>query len=173
MPAIDSRRSGLFALAIAFLGTDAAQADWLDDVWSEDSVRTNGNPAASISDDTVYVVLPVASLHQAYEQGLTTEEALHDFLNRHGQRCSSLIYLNVPHPNLKVMLSLQARTSFEGVWEEDKVLTRLTTAYVKYHADDSYPLLFTISPVKFEYSINYVPTRQVRCVAPKDDDSTS
>jgi hypothetical protein len=151
------------------VGTGIAQADWVDDAWSEDSVRINGNPAVTISGDAIYVVLPAATLHQAYDAGVTTEDALRVFLDRHGQRCSDLIDLNVPHPNLNVTLSLQGWIPFEDIQEGDEVLSTLENAYLKYHSDDSIPLLFTSSPVKFKFSINYVPTRQVRCVAPKDD----
>jgi hypothetical protein len=160
------------ALAI-FVGTGIAQADWLDDAWSEESVRRDGNPAVSLSGDTVHVVLPAASLHRAYEEGLTTEQVLQGFLDRHGQRCSHVIDLNVPHPHLKVTLSLQGQASFEGIPARDELLTVLRSAYLKYHTDDSIPPLFTVSPAKFEYSINYVPAHQVRCVAPGEDDATS
>src|SRR5215813_13693304 len=95
--------SATMGALVIFVGTGNVQADWLDDVWSEEWVRMNGNPAVSISGDGVQVVLPATSLQKAYEQGLTTEQALHDFLERHGQRCSHLIDLNVPHPNLKVV----------------------------------------------------------------------
>jgi hypothetical protein len=157
----------------ALVGTGVARADWLDDAWGEDSVQMNGNPAVSISGDTVHVVLPVTSLRQAYEEGLTIERALRDFLDRHGQRCSHLIDLNNPHPNLKVALSVQVRTPFESISEGEDVLALVKSAYLKYHTDDSIPMLFTVSPVEFEYSLNYVPTHRVRCVAPKGDDATS
>jgi hypothetical protein len=160
------------ALAI-LVGTGTAQADWLDDAWSEEWVRKNGNPAVSMSGDAIHVVLPATSLHQAYEEGFTTEHALQDFLDRYGQRCSHLIDLNVPHPNLKVTLSLQVWTPFEGIPEREEVLVALKSAYLRYRADDSIPLLFTTSPVEFEYSIDYVPTHQVDCIAPGDDDTTS
>ncbi len=167
------RLSATMGALVIFVGTGTAQADWLDDAWSEEWVRMNGNPAVSMSGDAVHVVLPATSLHQAYEEGFTTEQALQDFLERHGQRCSHLIDLNVPHPNLKVTLSFEGRAPFESVPERDEVLTTLKRAYLRYRADDSIPLLFTVSPVEFEYSINYVPTHQVRCVAPGDDDATS
>jgi hypothetical protein len=154
---------------VTFVGTGIARADWLDDAWGEDSVRTNGNPAVSISGDAIYVVLPAATLHQAYEAGVRTEDALRIFLDRHGQHCSDLVDLNVPHPNLKVTLSLQGWISFEDIPERDEVLSTLENAYLRYHSDDSIPLLFTSSPVEFKFSIDYVPRRQVHCVAPKDD----
>jgi hypothetical protein len=165
--------SATIVVLVIAVGTGMARADWVDDAWSEDSVRKHGNPAVSISGDTIYVVLPAATLHQAYEAGVTTEDALRAFLDRHGQRCSDLVDLNVPHPNLKVTLLLQDWTAFEDGPEGDDVLSALKRAYLKYQADNSIPLLFTTSPVTFEFSINYMPTRQVRCVAPNDDGPTS
>ncbi|MGH9201110.1 MAG: hypothetical protein ACRD2A_07730, partial [Vicinamibacterales bacterium] len=88
------RLSVTMVALVTFVGTGIARADWLDDAWSEDSVLINGNPAVSISGDIIYVVLPTATLHQAYDSGVTTEEALRVFLDRHGQRCSHLIDLN-------------------------------------------------------------------------------
>jgi hypothetical protein len=161
--------SATMVALVIFVGTSIAWADWLDDAWSEDSVRTNGNPAVSISGDTIYVVLPAATLHQAYDAGVTTEDALRVFLDRHGQRCSDLIDLNIPHPKLKVTLSLQGWMPFEDIPNGDEVLSTVKNAYLKYHSDDSIPLLFTSSPVAFEFSINYVPTHQVRCIVPNDD----
>ena len=117
-------------------------------------------------------MLPAASLLQAYEEGFTAERALHDFLDRHGQRCSQLIDLNVPHPDLKVALSLQGRASFEDVAERDVVLAALEDAKTSYQAGDI-PVLFAVSPVQFEYRINYVPSRQVRCITPEEAEPTS
>jgi hypothetical protein len=155
------------------VGTGTVQADWLDDVWSEEWVQMNGNPAVSMSGDGVQIVVPAILLQQAYEEGFTTEQALQDFLDRHGQRCSHLVDLNLPHPNLKVTLSLQVPAALESIPENDEVLAAVKSTLLRYRTDDSIPLLFTISPVKFEYSINYVPTHQVHCVAPNDDDMTS
>jgi len=166
-------RDILFVTTVALemlVGAGIAHADWIDDAWSEDSARVNGNPAVSISGDTIYLALPSATLQQAYDAGLSTKDALHRFLDRHGQRCSQLIDLNFPHPHLRVMLSLQDGTPFENLPEGDEVLGALKRAYLRYHTDGSSPLLFTVSPVKFEFSINYVPTRRVRCIAPGDID---
>jgi len=152
---------------VSFVGSGIAQANWLDDAWSDDSVRMHGNPAITIRGDFIHVVLPSATLQQAYDEGIATEELLRDFLERYGQRCSDLIDLNVPHPHLKVKLSLRRQAPFDEIPENDEVLTRLRTAYLKQHIAHSIPLLLTVSPVHFDFTINYVPTRQVRCVAPE------
>ncbi|HEX2114189.1 MAG TPA: hypothetical protein VHM01_07265 [Alphaproteobacteria bacterium] len=155
------------ALALAtFVGSGLARADWLGDAWSEESVRRNGNPAITIHRDSIHVVLPAATLRQAYDEGATTERVLSEFLERYGQRCSSLLKLNAPHPNLKVRLSLQTRTSFDEISEDDEVLTALKTEYLK-RTETGSPVLFTTSPGHFDYTINYVPKRQVRCVTPE------
>jgi hypothetical protein len=152
------------------VGTGMARAGWLDGAWSEGSARRNGHPAVSMSADAVYIVLPAASLHQAYQEGLTTQQALSAFLDQYGQRCSDLIDLNVPHANLRTMLSLQGSARFEEIAEGDAALAAAEKAH---EPDAGIPLLFAVSPLKFEYRINYVPTRQVRCVAPAGDDATS
>jgi hypothetical protein len=167
------RRSVAMIALFTLAGTGMARADWLDGAWSEESARTNGNPAVSISADTVHVVLPAASLRQAYEEGFTTAQALQEFLDRHGQRCSQLLDLNVPHPDLNVALSLQGPASFEDIPDGDAVLTALQHAGPGYQTDDGIALLFAVSPVKFEYRLNYTPTRHVRCVAPAADEATS
>ena len=163
---------GMVALS-ALLGTDPARADWVEDAWSEDSVRMNGNPAVSISRGAVHVVLPAMSLHQAYEEGLTTRQILRAFLDRHAQRCSDVLDLNVPHPNLRVALSLQGRMSFDDIPEQDEVLTALKEVYRKQGSSAGAPMLFTVSPVQFELSIDYVPTRRVRCILPTGGDANS
>lgn len=74
----------LLFTVLALGGHVAAEADWLDDAWSERSVLVNGNPAISINGNSVYIALPAATLHQAYSEGLSTEEILQDFLDRYG-----------------------------------------------------------------------------------------
>jgi hypothetical protein len=153
-----------------FVGTGIAHANWLDDAWSEKSVRMNGSPAITIRGDSIYVVLPTATLLQAHDEGVATRDALRDFLERYGQRCSKSVDLNVANPNLIVVLSLQSPSRFENV-SENVELTALRNAYLKFGVKNDLPLLFTVSHSKIEYSINYVPTRRVRCVAPGDPTS--
>jgi len=156
------------ALAIAiFGGSDLARADWLGDAWSEESVRKNGNPAITIHRDAIHVVLPAATLRQAHNEGVTTEQALGAFLERYGQRCSGLLKLNAPHPSLKVTLSLQTRTSFDDIPEDDETLAELKAEYLKRYSEMGSPVLFTVSPGRFDFTIDYAPKRQVRCVTPE------
>jgi hypothetical protein len=166
-------RHSLTALVLATaVGTGVARADWLGDTWSKESVM-NGDPAIGITDSVIRVVLPSATLDQAYAEGLSTEDVLGAFLDRYGQRCSHLIDLNVPHRDLKVELWLQNRTRLEDVSNKDDVLAALRDAYRAQRPDDETPLLFVVSPVHFDYTIDYVPARRVRCVAPGDESPAS
>ena len=61
------------SIFVILVGTGAAASDWLDDAWSDESVRINGNPAISIQSDSISVVLPTATLAAAYEEGVSTE----------------------------------------------------------------------------------------------------
>jgi hypothetical protein len=154
-----------------FIGTGIAHANWLDDAWSEKSIRINGNPAITIHGDSIYVVLPTATLLQAHYEGVATEDALGDFLERYGPRCSKIVDLNVAHPKLTVALSLQSPGLFEDISEKDVELTALRNAHSKFGIENDVPHLFTVSRLKLEYSINYVPKRRVRCVTPRDPTS--
>jgi hypothetical protein len=162
--------SAAILIAFALGGARSAIADWLDDAWSDDSVQINGNPAITISGDVIHVTLPAATLRQAHQQGLSTKEALVAFIDRYGQRCSHLLNLNLPHPGLKVALSLQVPSTLDVASGEAKELEALTRAYLKQHEEIDLPLLFLVSPGEVEYSIDYVPMRRVRCVAPTDDE---
>jgi hypothetical protein len=157
------------SIFVILVGTGAAASDWLDDAWSDESVRINGNPAISIQSDSISVVLPTATLAAAYEEGVSTENIVRSFLDRYGQRCSDLIELNITHPNIRVELSLQSPTRFEGIPAKDEVLTTLKNVYINHRAGNDIPLLFTISPVKYEYWFDYVPTRQVHCIKPREE----
>lgn len=153
--------------------TSAEAADWLEEVWSDASVRMNGSPAISLRNDGVTVVLPAAALAEAYDAGLGTETALRDFIERYGPRCSDLLDLNLSHPDLAVGLSLQVPARPEDVPSAEDVLTALKRASVKYSAGNDLPLLFTVSPLTYAYTIDYVPTHQVRCIAPGEGDESS
>jgi hypothetical protein len=151
---------------VTFAGSNLARADWLSDAWSEESVQRNGNPAITIQRDAIYVVLPASTLLQAHSEGITTEHVLGDFLERYGQHCSSSLNLNVAHPNLKVRLSLQSPTPFDEISKDDEVLTALRAGHLK-GTETGSPVLFAVSPGYSEFTIDYVPKRQVRCVAPE------
>jgi hypothetical protein len=85
------------ALVLATVFTSGlAWADWLSDAWSAESVRRHGSPAITIRRGSIQVVLPAAALNQAYDEGVTTERAFSDFVERYAQRCSGLVDLNVP-----------------------------------------------------------------------------
>jgi hypothetical protein len=156
------------ALALATLAASGpARADWLKDAWSEESVRQNGSPAITIGRDSIHMVLPAATLRQAHNEGFTTERALGDFLEKYGQRCSGLANLNAPRPNLKVTLSLQNPARFEDVQEGDEVLAEFKAEYLKRSAETETPVLFTVSPEQLEFTLDYAPKRQVRCVVPE------
>jgi hypothetical protein len=156
-------------------GAAGAHAGWLDSAWNEDWAGRHGHPAISMSGDAVHVVLPAVLLQQAYDEGLTTMQALGAFLDRYGQRCSGLIDLNAPHRDLKVTLSLETPASLEQLTEEDRdtLRTAWEGGYPSDRIEEHVPLLFTVSPVTFSYGINYLPTRRIRCVAPGDDAPTS
>lgn len=155
-------------LALATLAASGpARADWLRDVWSEESVRQNGSPAITIGRDSIHVVLPAATLRQAQNEGFTTERALGDFLEKYGQRCSGLANLNAPQPNLKVTLSLQNPARFEDILEGDEVLAEFKAEYLRRRAKPESPVLFTVSPGQVEFTIDYAPKRQVRCAVPE------
>jgi hypothetical protein len=156
------------ALVLATVFTSGlAWADWLSDAWSAESVRRHGSPAITIRRGSIQVVLPAAALNQAYDEGVTTERALSDFVERYAQRCSGLVDLNVPQADLKVSLSLQTRTSLDEISEDDEVLTALKTEYLKRGDAIGSPMLFTASPGRFNFTLDYVPKRQVRCAAPE------
>ena len=156
------------ALALAILaGSGPARADWLGDAWSEQAVRRNGSPAITIGRNSIHVVLPEPTLRQAHAEGMTTERALGQFLEKYGQRCSGLLNLNERHASLKVKLSLQTPTSFDDIPDGDEVLTEMKAEFLKRYSDRGSPALFTVAPEHIELTIDYVPTRQVRCVAPE------
>jgi len=154
------------ALAV-LLASGPVRADWLADAWSDQSVRRNGSPAITIGRNSIHVVLPEHTLRQAHAEGMTTERAVGDFLEKYGQRCSGLLDLNARHAALKVKLSLQTRSSFDDIPDGDAVLAEMKAEFLKRYSDRGSPVLFTVAPDHVELTIDYVPTRQVRCVAPE------
>jgi hypothetical protein len=167
------RHSTAVAASLIFVGVGAAQANWLDDAWTDEWVRLHGSPAITISREAIHVVLPTATLRRAHEEGATTEDVLRQFLDRYGQRCSHVVDLDAPHANLRVELSLQVPGSLEDVARSNEVLTTLRRAYLRQRPDDELPLLFTVVPEHLVFSIDYVPTHGVRCVSPPTDEPTS
>jgi hypothetical protein len=63
---------------------------------------------------------------------------------------------------------LQTLTALEDVFERDEVLAVLRKTYFAYKTANDLPMLFTVSPTKFDSTINYVPTRRVHCMAPSE-----
>lgn len=147
-----------------------ARADWLDEVWSEESVRTNGSPAITIRRDAVDVVLPVAILRKARDEGVTLANVINAFLDRYGPHCSDLLSFNLPRPGLKVQLSLQSEVPSESQ-SNDMLRFRKESNLVPSVSNRA--RLFTVSPEHFDLSIDYVPTRHVRCVKLEAAEPTS
>ncbi|MBX6322990.1 MAG: hypothetical protein IRY94_14265 [Rhodospirillaceae bacterium] len=125
---------------LACLVPTCAQAGWVDDIWTDEVTRSTGSPAITINaDGSVAVVLQQEFLDRA---GLDVTDAARAFLQHFGPRqCSHLLDLNRPHPGLVVNVYLES-----GNGERTVVGTR-----------------------SMRLTIDYVPSRQVRCVTPGGD----
>jgi hypothetical protein len=126
-----------------------AEANWLDEAWSEKSSARHGSPSITIrATGEVSVVLPGTVLQEARAAGATTEGALRAFLGRYGPRlCSHLMDLNIPQQNLKVELRM-LEAPFEGAE------------------------VFIDSPEHSDFVLDYAPTNTVRCIVPGEDPSS-
>jgi hypothetical protein len=141
------RTSGAMIAVVSFAGgMGVAEADWLDDAWSEKSSARHGSPSITIgATGEVSVALPRSVLQEAHAVGATTEAALRAFLGRYGPRfCSHLMDLNVPQKNLKVALRM-LEAPFEGVE------------------------VFFVSPEHSDFVLDYAPTNTVHCIVPGQD----
>ena len=122
-------RVALIALALALLPLPA-QASWLDD---------GAGAAITLSADGVLLVLPEPTLLAARHAGLSTRQAVTEFLERWIQHCSDIADMDQPHAGLRVELSLARETP--GGWlmtdDESEALT-----------------------------VDYVPARRAVCVTP-------
>jgi hypothetical protein len=162
-------RCGCFAamvLLTALMLPITARADWLDELWSEESVRANGNPAITIRRDAVEVVLPAAVLRKAHDEGATLAQIINAFLDRYGPHCSDLLSFNLAHPDLKVQLSLQSQAPPES--QLNDILRSPEESYLVPSVSNR-ARLFVVSPEHFDLTIDYVPTRKVHCIVPKDE----
>ncbi|HLJ62927.1 MAG TPA: hypothetical protein VKT70_02395, partial [Stellaceae bacterium] len=117
----------------------------------------------------VVVVLPEATLTEAHAEGVSTENAVRAFLERYGQHCSELLDLDKPHPRLEVKLRLQRQAALEDA--EDQVQESVLGALkpTKGRPIPRIEGLFVSAPELIEFIIDYVPTRQARCVLPGAD----
>jgi hypothetical protein len=162
--------SALPALALV----NPANADWLAEAWPDDASPRHGNPAITIvATGAVSVVLPAEVLADAPVAGLTTEGAVGAFLGRYAPRmCSSLLDMNVPHPNLKVDLRVQrlvAKEDVDGGTQEDAA-TALNHV-LKSPATGSVPRIkrvYVVDQKRLSLSINYTPDHTVNCIEPPD-----
>ena len=63
--------------------------------------------------------------------------------------------------------------AFKDTSERDEVLATLKRTYLSKRTEGSTPLLFTILPEHFDFSINYVPTHHITCVVPNEGGPTT
>jgi hypothetical protein len=177
--------------ALVFLAdTGLARADWLDDAWSTKSTSLHGTPAITVHPDGVSVVLPAATFDAALlERGMTRPDALRAFLDRYSPQCSHVLNLNVAQPNLMVELRIQVATSLEDVPAQslDEMMTAMETVEIPSSngteskaagtkgtgKDGRAPIphitqVFTTSPERFSFSIDYAPEKIAHCVVPQD-----
>lgn len=158
------------SLVLALLVAAPARADWLESAYGEDVAETGG-PAITLSADRVLLVLPLATLQKANNAGVTTAEAVKQFVQRYGPSCSDVLDLNRPHRHVKVQFFLSRPVALEDAPEPvlGEILDALKTAKTK-------PLprvdnLFVTADDGTEFFIDYVPTHQVECVEPGAENS--
>lgn len=158
-------RLGLSVVAFCLLGAASARADWLDDLWSDEAVAENGNPAITLRAHDADVVVPAAILDQAYGQGLTSRDVVLAVLRRYGP-CSDLLDLNRTHEHLAVRLFVQREAPHEDsiVAHQDAVI-----AWARREGKAGMPRItkaFEVSPGFEVVSLRYTPgLRNERCVA--------
>jgi hypothetical protein len=157
----------LALLTVSVVGP--AGADWLADVWSNDTIRKNGNPAISLNaTGAVTVVLPEAALAHARAAGLSVESAVSAFLGRYApSMCSSPIDMNVPHSNLKVDLLIERLVAFgdADAATQEAAATALNHL-LKSPGTGSVPHVdkaFIVDQKPISLSIDYVPDNQGHC----------
>jgi hypothetical protein len=168
----------LMVILVVLADTALARADWLDDAWNGKMTAMHGNPAITVHPDGVSVVLPAAALDEALSQrGMTRQGVLRAFLGRYSPQCSTVLDLNTARPNLAVELRIQGATSLE-----DLPATTLDETFAAMETIDIPPSkgkdgraqapridqVFTTSPERFNFSIDYAPDKIAHCVAPQD-----
>jgi hypothetical protein len=170
----------LTIILVALAGIELARADWLDDAWGDRSPALHGNPAITVHPDGVSVVLPAAALDEAVSQrGMTRRDALRAFLDRYGPQCSSVLDLNTAHPNLAVELQIQGATSLHELPAEsvDEMSAAMETIDIPPSKDTDkdrrgqiprIDQVFTTSPDRFDFSIDYVPDKIAHCISSQD-----
>jgi hypothetical protein len=90
---------------------------------------------------------PAETLRAAKHAGLTTREAVTQFIERWGQHCSDVLDLDQPHNDLHIKLSLSRPSTIPG--------------------------LFVTDDKEVDMTINYLPSRRAHCVTPGEDSPTS
>ncbi|HUH83039.1 MAG TPA: hypothetical protein VLX85_00425 [Stellaceae bacterium] len=156
-----------------------AKADWLERAWSDDSVATNGAPAVTLAaNGGVLVVLPEATLREAYAAGLDTKTAVSLFLGRWGQRCSDVLDLEQEKKNIKVELFLQRPVALEDVPKAVQGEILSTLLALKKEAAKGAPKsaktpppppvesVFVVSETHVDFVIDYVPHGKASCRRP-------
>jgi hypothetical protein len=179
-------RKILTLLAGLVVAAVPAKADWLERAWSDESVARNGEPAVTLGEDGVLLVLPEATLRDAYAAGLDTRAAVGLFLGRWGQRCSDVIDLDEGHRNLKVQLFLQRAVALEDAAETVQGEILATLLALKKEAEKGRHKLaktktlprvdsvFIVSEKHVDFIIDYVPQGKASCRRPgSDEDAVS
>jgi hypothetical protein len=154
--------------AVLLLISTPAYADWVDRAWDAHAVEENRIPAITLGAAGVLLVLPEETLDEAHQAGVSTPQAAEELLKRYGQRCSSIIDLDRPHPHLKVQLFLARRVGLMDAPPEvrDQIGEALTTDSSTAPAPD---MLSVTSEKSSDFFIDYVPSgTAVRCVSPAD-----
>ena len=156
--------------AAALLAAPAYAADWLGQAWSDEGVGRTGTPAITLSASAVLLVLPEATLAEAHAAGISTPEAVRQFVARYGQHCSAGLDLDLdrPHPHLRVQLFVQKPVALEDAGEsvQGEILDALKAAKTK--KLPRVARLFAVTGAPTEIFIDYVPQRHARCVIPGD-----
>jgi hypothetical protein len=175
-------------MACIVAGTMAAapaRADWLERAWSEESVMANGDPSVTLGRDGVLLVLPEATLRDAYAAGLDTKAAVRLFLGRWAQRCSDVVDLDQVQSKLKVRLFLQNPVAIEDASEavQGEILDTLQALkksavkggkkVAKTRVLPRVDNVFVASEDHVDFVIDYFPQGRARCVQPGLDDEGS
>lgn len=150
------RQLGLIALlvkAVIIVSFSSASADWIDDALRKEMVRLYGNPSITLhASEGVSITLPSETLATALRSGLTTRQAVAQFLGRFGPKhCSDVIDMNIPHPNMKV----EVRILQEKPLRLSERLAGLRKAFE-----------VRVDEAATEVMIDYVPEKTAKCVSP-------
>ncbi len=164
MPAVPT-----YLLAATLVAAPAPAAVWLERAWGDSAVGETGTPAITLNDSSILLVLPEATLVEAHAAGVSTSDAVRQFVMRYGPHCAGNLDLDRPHQHLKVQLFVEKAVPLEEASErvQGEVLDALKSAKMK-------PLprvenLFVVADEHADFFIDYVPERHVRCVRPGDE----